>query len=391
MPSWFADTYNDSNGDLELERVWVDIRAVPDSKWRSAAVFQLHEAFGGYCDNQKATESAFLSGATRNPWSDGGCVPEAPASMSATAIGSGKLAVSWEEPPDDGGSPINGYRVRWKSGTQEYDSFRQAVVTSLSDLRRTVSGLTNDESHTLRVLAYNHNGDGAATETMATPEATDTTAPALLTARVDGATLRLSWNEALDATSEPATAAFTVNVGGVSREAVRVSVSGQVAEVTLVSAVQASDTVTVGYTIPTGSGTNPLRDSADNNAAGFLDQSVRNDTTQVTFTSDPGTDMTYIWDDGFGTEDSIEATVTFSEAVVVSGVPELTLLIGGETRRAAYRSGSGTTSTVFRYILTEGETDTEGVSVPAGAIFYGCGPDPLRLNQEPRTGQSGTS
>ena len=112
MPSWFADTYNDSNGDLDLERVWVDIRAVPDSKSRSAAVFQLREAFGGYCDNQKATESAFLSGATRNPWSDGGCVPEAPASMSATAIGSGKLAVSWEEPPDDGGSPINGYRVQ---------------------------------------------------------------------------------------------------------------------------------------------------------------------------------------------------------------------------------------------------------------------------------------
>ena len=57
----------------------------------------------------------------------------------------------------------------------------------------------------------------------------------------------------------------------------------------------------------------------------------------------------------------------------MSGAPELTLLIGGEMRRAAYRSGSGTTSTVFRYILTEGESDTDGVSVPAGAISTAAG------------------
>ena len=368
MPSWFADTYNDSVGDPDLARVWADVKVLSGLERRRAIVYQLRDAFGGYCDDSKATESAFADGVTRNPWNDGGCVPEAPADVGATAVGAGKLAVSWQEPPDDGGSPISGYKVQWKSGTQDYSSSREALVTNLTDLRRTISGLTNDESHTLRVLAYNDNGDGAAAETTATPTATDTTAPTLSAATVDRATLRLTWNEALDASSEPASTAFTVNVGGVSRGIDEVSVLGNVVTLSLAPAVNASDTVTVGYSAPTGSGANPLKDSATNNASDFSGQEVRNDTTQVAITSDPGTDMTYIWGNWRGRQDVIEATVTFGENVVVSGRPELALLIGGQTRHATYRSGSGTTSLVFRYALTEGEADTVGISVPDGAI-----------------------
>ena len=77
-PSWFADTYNDSNGDPDLERVWADVKAIPDNRRRATVVFQLRNAFGGYCDDQQATASAFSGGVTRNPWKDGGCVPEAP-------------------------------------------------------------------------------------------------------------------------------------------------------------------------------------------------------------------------------------------------------------------------------------------------------------------------
>ena len=45
---------------------------------------------------------------THNPWRDGGCVQDAPTNVSATAVGSGKLTVSWQGPPlDDGGPPAS--------------------------------------------------------------------------------------------------------------------------------------------------------------------------------------------------------------------------------------------------------------------------------------------
>ena len=382
MPSWLADNYNDSDGNPDLARVWRDVKAIENDTngrgFRATVVFQLRDAFGGYCDNQKATDSAFGSGVTRNPWNDGGCLPDAPANVSATGVGSGKLTVSWQEPPDDGGSPITGYKVQWKSGPQEYESSRQAVVANLSDPRRTISGLTNDVSHSISVLAYNHNGDGAATEVTATPTATDTTAPTLLTARVERTVLRLNWSEAMDTSSKPETSAFTVNVGASARATDEVSISGSVVTLMLESAVDAGDAVTVSYSAPTGSTATALRDSAGNNVASFSSQQVRNDRIQIVIT-DPGPDKTYIWGRGFGEQDAIEATVTFGEPVIVSGVPELPLEVGAERRRAAYHSGSGTTSLVFRYELTEGETDSDGVMVPSsGDISKLTGPGLVR-------------
>ena len=157
MPSWLADAYNDADGNPDLARVWSDVKAIPTfaQGFRETVVFHLRDAFGGYCDNQKATDSAFGSGVTVNPWRDGGCVPDAPTNVSETAGGSGKLTVSWQEPLADGGSPMEGYKLQWKSGTQEYDSSRQVVVTNLTNIvqLQTISGLTNDESHTIRVLA----------------------------------------------------------------------------------------------------------------------------------------------------------------------------------------------------------------------------------------------
>ena len=93
----------------------------------------------------------------------------------------------------------------------------------------------------------------------------------------------------------------------------------------------------------------------------------------------PGPDNTYSYNSGYGKQDFIEVTVTFGEPVIVSGVPELPLEVGAERRRAAYHSGSGTTSLVFRYELTEGETDSDGVMVPSsGDISKLTGPGLVR-------------
>ena len=383
MPSWLADNYNDSDGNPDLARVWRDVKAIENDTngrgFRATVVFQLRDAFGGYCDNQKATDSAFGSGVTHNPWRDGGCMPDAPTNVSATAVGSGKLTVSWQEPLADGGSPMEGYKVQWKSGTQEYSSSRQSVVTDLTNIvqLQTISGLTNDESHTIRVLAYNHNGDGAAAEVTATPAATDTTAPALLLARFHKYWVRLIWSEAIDESSVPPSTAFTVTVNGVSRDG-GVEVNGNVVSLGGSGGVNPTDVLTVSYTAPTGSEATPLRDSAGNNVPDFSAQMVRNDRIQIVIT-DPGPDKTYILGRGYRGQDAIEATVTFSEPVIVSGVPELKIEVGGEQRPAAYHSGSGTTSLVFRYELTEGETDSDGISIGiSGDISKLTGPGLVR-------------
>ena len=368
MPSWFTDTYNDSDGNPDLERFWADLKEIwastnNEGGYRATAIYQLRDSFGGYCDNRKATDSAFGSGITRNPWRDGGCVPEEPLNLVATTAGIGTVTLSWQEPPYDGGSTIEGFKVQWKSGTQEYDSSRQATVPYINDLQHTISGLTGDVSHTFRVLAYNHNGDGAAAETTATPAVTDTTAPALLLARLDYAWVRLIWNEALDESSLPPSTAVAVTVNGLSRSGNIQSIRGNVVTFGLEGVTSAVDSLTVSYTAPTGSGAMPLRDSGGNNAADFSAQSVRNDKIQVAITSDPGPDKTYSYSSGNGKEDVVEVTVTFSEPVIVSGVPEIELEVGSNKRRAVYHSGSGTSSLVFRYPVTEGETDSDGIYI----------------------------
>ena len=61
--------------------------------------------------------------------------------------------------------------------------------------------------------------------------------------------------------------------------------------------------------------------------------------------------------------ETIQATVSFSEVVTVSDLPQLTLNIGGIGKPAAYVSGSGTTQLVFEYTVVSGDEDTDGVSI----------------------------
>ena len=104
----------------------------------------------------------------------------------------------------------------------------------------------------------------------------DTTAPALSTAVVTGASLVLTYDEALDATSEPAASAFTVTVDGAARTVTHVSLSGRTATLVLDPAVvRGNRAISVTYSPPSGS---PLRDVPGNAAEAFSEQSVTNAT-----------------------------------------------------------------------------------------------------------------
>ena len=109
----------------------------------------------------------------------------------------------------------------------------------------------------------------------------DTTAPALSAATVNGATLTLTYDEALDGTSVPGAGAFTVEVDDAAvflAATNAVAVAGRAVTLTLASAVSAGDTVTVSYDVPTGMDANPIRDAAENNSAGLTDEAVANHT-----------------------------------------------------------------------------------------------------------------
>ena len=81
----------------------------------------------------------------------------------------------------------------------------------------------------------------------------------------------------------------------------------------------------------------------------------------IEITSRPQTDATY------APGDEMEVTVTFSETVAVTGMPRLTLNVGGGNRTANYRSGADATL-LFSYTVADGESDADGVSIEADSL-----------------------
>ena len=202
---------------------------------------------------------------------------------------------------------------------------------------------------------------------------------------VNTATLTLSFDEPLDRGSTPQASAFRVAGGDTSRTVTDVALSGSAVLLTLDPAVEHGETgIRVSYTVPTGTGVSPLQDVLGNEADRLSNLPVTNETPDTTpptvskleITSDPGTDRTYAADD------EIQVTVTFSETVVVTGTPRLSLELGGGSRTANYRGGSGTVVLVFAYEVADRESDTDGVGVEADSLSGGTIRDEARNNAE---------
>ena len=195
-------------------------------------------------------------------------------------------------------------------------------------------------SLTVRVPAFAvWNENGAANQEDSVLEVlVDTVTPALLGAAATDTTLALRYSEPLDETSAPAPGAFTVTP---ARTVTAVAVAGDTVTLTLAAAVTPGDAVTLSYVVPRR---NPLRDLAGNAAAALSGRAVVTAPAieRVEITSVAGTD------DRYAIGDVIEATVTFSAAVTVSGAPYLELDFGGQEarradvrRRRVHRDGAG--------------------------------------------------
>ena len=102
----------------------------------------------------------------------------------------------------------------------------------------------------------------------------------LQSATVDGSTLTLTYNETLDNTVSILPSAFAVNVNGNSRLVMAVAVGQSNVLLFLSAPVEAGDSVTVDYTVPTEEGAAKVKDTSGNAAASFSGQDVTNSTAE---------------------------------------------------------------------------------------------------------------
>ena len=85
--------------------------------------------------------------------------------------------------------------------------------------------------------------------------------------------------------------------------------------------------------------------------------------------------MTPSADGTYKTGDVLTLSVAFNEAVtvdVLGGIPQIELLIGGETKNAAYTTGTGSSTLIFTYVIEADLEDTDGIDV-TGAIDLNSG------------------
>ena len=126
-------------------------------------------------------------------------------------------------------------------------------------------------------LAHTPSGGGYDDVTVDSVAVTVDSTPRLQSAAVNGTSLVLTYGEALDGTSTPAPGAFTVTVAGAATSPTvsGVSIGASAVTLTLSSAVSFGETLTVSYAVPV---TNPIRDTAGNDAEALTEQAVVNET-----------------------------------------------------------------------------------------------------------------
>ena len=84
----------------------------------------------------------------------------------------------------------------------------------------------------------------------------------------------------------------------------------------------------------------------------------------ITATTPPGS-KTYV------AGESVSFTLAFDENVVVTGTPQLPLVVGNASTAAAYVSGSESASLVFATTVQSGELDVDGIALGAGVSLNG--------------------
>ncbi len=138
-------------------------------------------------------------------------VPSAPASLTANAISSSQINLTWAAPSNTGGTPVNGYKIERRNSCA--GNFL-TIVTNTTNTNTAYSdmGLVNGTCYQYRVFAHNAVGTSLASNNTTTTTLQNPiplpirvpSAPTGLSVTVLSDTkLKLSWNVPADAGSSP--------------------------------------------------------------------------------------------------------------------------------------------------------------------------------------------
>ena len=166
------------------------------------------------------------------------------------------------------------YRYQWAR-------VRGGSGTDIADATgATYEVVAEDAEHQLEVrVNFTDDGDNGETRTSARTEAVpDVDPPGLVSATLQGTALVLLYDEALDESSEPGTDAYAVTATAgtdtTTPELSGVSVNGRKVTLTLAAAPAGDATVTLAYTVPTGTDAMPVQDLSGNDAPAFTGRAV---------------------------------------------------------------------------------------------------------------------
>jgi hypothetical protein len=115
---------------------------------------------------------------------DNATVPEKPTGLTATAVSSNQINLSWTAPTSDGGMPITGYKILQKVGAGTY--FVMVENTGNTKTSYSHIGLQAGTQHTYKVSAINSAGVGnSSNEASATTKSASTTKPMPISTTVE--------------------------------------------------------------------------------------------------------------------------------------------------------------------------------------------------------------
>ena len=184
----------------------------------------------------------------------------------------------------------------------------------------------------------------------------------------DGTKIILTFTEAVSGTTA-APSDFTVTVSAMTRTVSAVEASDKTVVLTLSSAVAAGETITVSYTDPTSANDeNAIQDIGGNDLESFPALAVTNlgptgvTVTSVDLTSAAGTDETY------AIGDVVTATVTLSEAVSLTGTPQLELDVGAAPKTADCALAADTAKLACTYTIVADDEATDGIAIGANKL-----------------------